>query len=79
MPTRTVITISVPPETAKAYRELAKRKKESASQLFREMFDTYKRRELEAEFRKIQRYAKRTPGKLKLTEKDIERMVFEGR
>ena len=39
---RVVMTISLPPEIGKEYREIAKKKGESISQLFREIFNFYK-------------------------------------
>ena len=76
---RVVMTISVPSDTAKEYRAIAKSKGESISQFFREMFSFYKQQKLEGEFYKLQQYgAKKTKG-LKLTEKEIEKLIFEGR
>ena len=41
-----IITLSVPPSIAKAYRTLARAKGESASALFREMFEAFRRAQL---------------------------------
>jgi hypothetical protein len=76
---RVVMTISVPPDTAKEYRETAKAKGESISQFFREIFAFYKQQRLEEEFYKIQQYGARKAKELKITERDIEKLIFEGR
>ncbi len=81
MPTRqrVVMTISVPPETAKEYKKLAETKGETVSQLFRDMYVFYKQEKLKEEFYKLQKYGARKARELKITEKDIEKLVFEGR
>ena len=76
---RVVMTLSVPPDTAKEYRKLAKAKGETISQLFREVFTFYKEEKLREEFFEIQRYGAKKARELKLTEKDIEKLIFEGR
>jgi hypothetical protein len=76
---RVVMTLSLPPDTAKEYRKIAKAKGESGSQLFREMFDLYKRQKLIDEFAELQQYGARKAKKLNITEKEIEKLVFEGR
>jgi hypothetical protein len=76
---RVVMTLSVPPDTAKEYRKIAKAKGESGSQLFREMFDLYKRQKLKDELAGLQEYGVKKAKKLALTEREIERLVFEGR
>ena len=43
---RVVMTLSVPPDTAREYRKLAKVKGETISQLFREVFTFYKEEKL---------------------------------
>ncbi|RJQ18401.1 MAG: CopG family transcriptional regulator [Nitrospiraceae bacterium] len=81
MPTRqrVVMTVSVPPETAKEYKKLAEAKGETISQLFRDMYAFYKREKLKEEFYKLQGYGATKAKELKITEKDIEKLVFEGR
>ena len=74
-----IITISVPPGVAKAYRSLAKSKGESASALFREMFEGYRRGQLEKELAVLQDYGKGRAKEKGITERDIERLVFGGR
>jgi hypothetical protein len=76
---RVVMTISVPPDIARECREIAKAKGETISQLFRDMFLSYKQEKLKDEFYALQRYGARKAKELKFTEKDIERMIFEGR
>ncbi len=76
---RVVMTLSVPPETANEYRKLAKAKGETISQLFREVFSFYKEEKLREEFFQLQRYGAKKSKGLKLTEKDIEKLIFEGR
>jgi len=76
---RVVMTLSVPPGTAKEYRKLAKAKGETISQLFREVFSFYKEEKLREKFFELQRYGAKKASQLKLTEKDIEKLIFEGR
>ena len=77
---RVLMTISLPPEIADDYELLAQKEAKNKSQLFRDMFLLYKERTLEKEFLELQRYgAKLAKGKGVLTEKDVERIVFEGR
>jgi hypothetical protein len=81
MPTRKRIamTISIPPDIAQEYEEIAKIKGETKSQLFREMFNLYRQEKLEDEFFRLQKYGAKKSKEMKLTEKDIERLIFEGR
>ena len=76
---RVVMTLSVPPDTAKEYRKLAKAKGETISQLFRQVFSLYKEEKLREEFLQLQRYGAKKVRGLKITEKDIEKLIFEGR
>lgn len=76
---RVAMTISVPPDVAEEYEKIAGEKGETKSQLFRDMFSLYRREKLEEEFYGLQRYGARQARKLKLNEKDIERVVFRGR
>jgi len=77
---RTAITISLPPEIAEDYERLAQREAKNKSQRFRDMFLQYKREAAERDFYEFQRYgAKLARGKGILTEKDVERIVFEDR
>jgi len=81
MPTRKRIamTISLPPDIAQEYNKIARTKGETKSQLFREMFNLYKQEKLEDEFFRLQKYGTKKAKEMKLTEKDIERFIFEGR
>ena len=77
---RVAMTISVPPEIANNYEKLARQEAKNKSQLFREMFLLYKTRTLEQEFYDLQRQGTRLARKKAiLTEKDVERIVFEDR
>lgn len=76
---RVAMTLSVPPDMAKEYEKLAEEKGESKSQLFREMFGLYRREKLEDEFYRLQRYGAGQARNLRLTEKAIEKLVFEER
>ncbi len=77
---RAAITISLPPEIAEDYKRLAQKEAKNKSQLFRDMFLLYKEQVLEQEFYDLQRYGtKLARGKGILTEKEVERIVFEGR
>jgi len=77
---RAAITISLPPEIAEDYERIAQKEAKNKSQLFRDMFALYKKEAAEQEFFGLQRYgSKLARGKGILTEKDVERIVFEGR
>jgi len=77
---RAAITISLPPEIAEDYEKFAEREAKNKSQLFRDMFLLYKKEAAAQEFFELQRYgSKLARGKGILTEKDVERIVFEGR
>lgn len=77
---RAAITISLPPEIAQDYERVAQKEAKNKSQLFRDMFLLYKEEVAEQEFFGLQRYgSKLAKGKCILTEKDVERIVFEGR
>lgn len=76
---RVAITLSLPPDLAKKYERLAKSKGENKSQLFREIIRFYISRGEEEEYYQLQRYGYKKARELKITEEDIERLVFEGR
>jgi metal-responsive CopG/Arc/MetJ family transcriptional regulator len=77
---RVAVTISIPPEIAQEYERLARQKAKNRSQLFRDMFQLYKEQALEEEFAKLRRYGSRLAKKRGIfTEKDVEKLVFEGR
>lgn len=75
-----VLGFSVPPELATEYERLAERERRTKSDLFREMIAVYKaKREEEAFFRLQARMSRRARAEGVLTEKDVERLVFEDR
>lgn len=76
---RVVMTISVPPQTAEEYKEIAMEKGETLSGFFREMFSFYKQERLTKEFRAIQSYGIKKAREMKITEKEIEKLIFAGR
>lgn len=77
---RVAVTISLPPEIAEDYQKIADREAKNKSQLFRDMFSLYREKVLEREFFDLQRYgAKKAREKGILTEKDVEKIVFEDR
>lgn len=77
---RVAMTISLPPEIAEGYEKLAQKEAKNRSQLFRDMFLLYKTKALEQEFFDLQREGARLARKKGiLTEKDVERIVFEDR
>ena len=81
MPRHTaVLGFSVSPQLAKEYERIAEREGTTKSELFRRMVTSYKAERDEEEFFKLQR--KMTDRNRKtgvLTEKDVERIVFEDR
>ena len=76
---RAVISLSVPPETAAEYRKIARSQGESISQFFREMFEFYKREKLKKELNLLQDYGAAKAKALKITEREIEKLIFDGR
>ena len=78
--TTRVLGFSVPPDVATEYERLAERERRSKSELFREMIAVYKAKREEDEFFRLQnRMVRRARAKGVLTEKDVERLVFEDR
>lgn len=76
----TVLGFSVNPELAREYERLAEREGTSKSELFRRMIECYKTEREEEEFFKLQRRMARRARKAGiLTEKEVERIVFEDR
>ena len=74
------MTLSIPPEIAEDYEKIAEREAKNKSQLFRDMFLLYKEKASEKEFFELQRYGVRMARwKGIITEKDVERIVFEDR
>ena len=69
---RAVMTLSVPPLMAAEYRQLAKEKGESASELFREMFAFYKQNKLKKELYELQEYGVRRLREIGISAEDTE-------
>jgi len=79
-PKRVPITVSVPPDMAKDFDNLAKQEAKNKSQLFREMFRTYEEHRREREFYELQRYGTSEARKIDiLTEADVEALLFQDR
>ena len=77
---RVAVTISIPPGLAEDYDRLARNTAKNRSQLFREMFELYRQSQDEEAFRSLQRYGRRKARERGiLTERDVERLVFEDR
>ncbi|TAJ09676.1 MAG: ribbon-helix-helix protein, CopG family [Nitrospirae bacterium] len=75
-----VLGFSVSPGLAEEYKKLADREGTTKSELFRRMVESYKAEREEEEFFKLQRkMTKRARAVGVLTEKEIERIVFEDR
>ena len=77
---RVAVTIFIPPRLAEDYDRLARITAKNRSQLFREMFELYRQSQEEEAFRSLQRYGR---GEARergiLTERDVERLVFQDR
>jgi hypothetical protein len=76
---RAVMSLSVSPDTAKEYREIAKAEGKTVSGLFRDIFSFYKQEKLKKEFCDLQDYGTGQIERLNITEKEIERLIFKGR
>ena len=77
---RVAVTISIPPAMSEEYDRLARATAKNRSELFREMFDSYRRARGEELFNELQRYgARKAREKGVRTERDVERLVFEDR
>jgi metal-responsive CopG/Arc/MetJ family transcriptional regulator len=77
---RVAVTISIPPQLAREYDRLAEATAKNRSQLFREMFALYRQNQEEETLRALQRYGRRKARERGiLTERDVERLVFEDR
>ena len=75
-----VLGFSVAPEIAEEYDRLAQRQKKTKSELFRQMVENYKARLDEEELFRLQaRMVRRAQTKRIFTEKEVEKIVFEGR
>ena len=76
---RAVMTLSVPPAMAEEYRQLAREKGESASELFREIFTFYKQQKLHRELAELQEYGSAKAREMEIGEEAIEYLVFGDR
>lgn len=77
---RVAVTISIPQQLADEYNRLARAAAKNRSQLFREMFEIYRQRQEEETLRSLQRYGHRKARERGiLSERDVERLVFEDR
>ena len=81
MPRKTaVLGFSVSHELAKEYQRIAEREGTTKSELFRRMVISYKTEREEEEFLKLQqKMARRARTMGVLTERDVEKIVFEDR
>ncbi len=76
---RAVMTISLPPQMAQEYRQLARDKGESASEFFREIFAFYKQQKLKKELYEIQAYGAGKVSEMEISEEEIEKLIFVDR
>jgi hypothetical protein len=78
--TTRILSLSLSPKLARAFERLARRKHQDKSGLFREMIAAYEQMQWLERFRRLQAYGARKARKLNLfTEKDIDRLVLQGR
>jgi len=73
---RAVLSLSLPPTMAKEYRDYARSRGVSASEVFREMFVAHRREELKKRLGDLQQYGAQQAARRGITEADIERLVF---
>jgi len=75
-----IVGFSVSPEVAEEYEKLAARQRTSKSELFRRMVEAYRARLEEDDFLALQRQmSDRVSRRKRLSERDVERIVFEDR
>lgn len=77
---RIAISVSLPPELAATFDRIARGEKKTRSALMRDLLSVYQQRKDEQELARLQLYGAalaRDSGVL--TEKDVERIVFEDR
>jgi len=78
--TTKVLGFSVSPDIAAEYERLATRQRASKSELFRRMVEAYQAKLDDEEFLKLQRrMSRRANRRGRITEKEVERIVFEDR
>ena len=76
---RAVMSLSLLPETAKEYKQIANTDRKTASGLFGDMLSFYKREKLQKEYRALQDYGAGQARALNISEAEIERLILEGR
>lgn len=74
-----VISVSLPPESARDFDSLAKEEGRNRSELFREMLRVYQGWRDSRRFEAFQRYGAAKAKERGITEKDIERLISEVR
>ena len=78
--TTRVLTVSVPPETAKDFDRIAHEEGRNRSELFREMLRVYRTYLETRTFESLQRYGAAQASRQGITtEKDVERLIREAR
>lgn len=78
--TSKVLAVSVPPETARDFEQLAAHEGRNKSELFREMLRIYQSYRETGHFETLQRYgAARAHAVGVVTEQDVERLIEEAR
>lgn len=75
-----VLSVSVPPDTAKDFDRIARQEGRNKSELFREMLRVYRAYRETRTFESLQRYgAAEARGKGITDERDVERLIRESR
>jgi hypothetical protein len=75
-----VLAVSVPPESASDFEELARSEGRNKSELFREMLRVYRAYRETQSFESLQRYGAAQARRRGIrTEKDVERLIREAR
>jgi metal-responsive CopG/Arc/MetJ family transcriptional regulator len=78
--TSKVLAVSVPPETAKDFEDLAEQEGRNKSEMFREMLRIYQSFRETGRFETLQRYgAARARAVGVTTEEDVQRLIEEAR
>ncbi|MBM4271042.1 MAG: CopG family transcriptional regulator [Deltaproteobacteria bacterium] len=76
---RSIMSLSLSPDIAEEYKNIARSEGKTVSGLFRDMFNFYKQEKLIKEFYGLQEYGAEKVKRLNITEEEIERLIFEGR
>ena len=75
-----VLTVSVPPEAARDFEQIADEEGRNKSELFREMLRVYRIWRKTQRFESLQRYGAARARRLGIkSEKDVERLIHEAR